>query len=125
MLVAIAGGIYAASRRRPVTADNVNDVPAPAAARARPGLRRIDMNIDWGSLGLVAIVSLAVTVVVVALVVVRHGGLLRPRGNEPDAVQVLSPAVGTAVGYACVAAVALIVLYGLWLVSSKFLLSLF
>ena len=33
-LVAVAGGIYAASRRRPVTADNVNDVPErqPAAA---------------------------------------------------------------------------------------------
>jgi PiT family inorganic phosphate transporter len=28
--LAIAAGIYAASRRRPVTADNVNDVPAPA-----------------------------------------------------------------------------------------------
>jgi inorganic phosphate transporter, PiT family len=28
--VAVAVGIYAASRRRPVTADNVNDVPAPA-----------------------------------------------------------------------------------------------
>jgi inorganic phosphate transporter, PiT family len=28
VLVAVAGGIYAASRRRPVTADNVNDLPA-------------------------------------------------------------------------------------------------
>ncbi|MFC4945184.1 inorganic phosphate transporter [Pseudonocardia sp. GCM10023141] len=27
VLIAVAGGIYAASRRRPVTADNVNDVP--------------------------------------------------------------------------------------------------
>jgi inorganic phosphate transporter, PiT family len=27
--VAVAGGIYAASRRRPITAGNVNDVPAP------------------------------------------------------------------------------------------------
>ena len=32
--VAVAGGIYAASRRRPVTADNVNDVPAPAPVGA-------------------------------------------------------------------------------------------
>jgi inorganic phosphate transporter, PiT family len=31
VLVAAAGGIYAASRRRPVTADNVNDVPATTA----------------------------------------------------------------------------------------------
>ena len=30
VLVAVAGGIYAASRRRPVTADNVNDLPAPS-----------------------------------------------------------------------------------------------
>ena len=29
VLVGLAGGIYAASRRRPITADNVNDVPAP------------------------------------------------------------------------------------------------
>jgi PiT family inorganic phosphate transporter len=29
--IAIGGGIYAASRRRPVTADNVNDVPAQTA----------------------------------------------------------------------------------------------
>jgi len=27
--IAMAAGIYAASLRRPVTADNVNDVPAP------------------------------------------------------------------------------------------------
>ena len=30
VLVGVAGGIYAASRRRPVTADNVNDLPAPS-----------------------------------------------------------------------------------------------
>jgi inorganic phosphate transporter, PiT family len=29
--VAMGGGIYAASRRRPITAENVNDVPAPKA----------------------------------------------------------------------------------------------
>jgi inorganic phosphate transporter, PiT family len=32
--VALGGGIYAASRRRPITAENVNDVPAPAPAPA-------------------------------------------------------------------------------------------
>ena len=30
VLVALASGIYAVSRRRPVTADNVNDLPAPS-----------------------------------------------------------------------------------------------
>ena len=34
VLIALACGIYALSRRRPVTADNVNDVPAPAAVGA-------------------------------------------------------------------------------------------
>jgi PiT family inorganic phosphate transporter len=29
--IAVGGGIYAASRRRPITAENVNDVPAPQA----------------------------------------------------------------------------------------------
>jgi inorganic phosphate transporter, PiT family len=34
VLIAAAAGIYAASRRRPVTAHNVNDVPAPLPATA-------------------------------------------------------------------------------------------
>lgn len=87
------------------------------------------MNIDWGSLGLVGIVSLAATVVVVALVSFAMVGFSAREEaahiDDGNGVRVLSPAVGTAVGYACVAAVALIVLYGLWLVSSKFILSLF
>jgi PiT family inorganic phosphate transporter len=33
-LIAAAGGIYAASRRNPITASNVNDVPAPMPATA-------------------------------------------------------------------------------------------
>ncbi|MBV9922760.1 MAG: inorganic phosphate transporter [Pseudonocardia sp.] len=34
VLIGLAGGIYAASRRRPVTADNVNDLPAPKPVAA-------------------------------------------------------------------------------------------
>jgi len=34
VVIGLAGGIYAASRRRPVTADNVNDVPAPKPVTA-------------------------------------------------------------------------------------------
>jgi inorganic phosphate transporter, PiT family len=34
VLIAAAAGIYAASRRRPINADNVNDVPAPVPASA-------------------------------------------------------------------------------------------
>jgi hypothetical protein len=82
------------------------------------------MDIDWGSLGLVAIVSLTVTVVVVALIAFAMIGF-SAREHDPDAQRVLSPVAGTVVGYVCVAAVAAIVLYGLWLVSAEFLLSLF
>jgi hypothetical protein len=32
--IASSDGIYAASRRRPINADNVNDVPAPVPATA-------------------------------------------------------------------------------------------
>jgi PiT family inorganic phosphate transporter len=34
VLIGLAGGIYAISRRKPVTADNVNDVPAPKPVAA-------------------------------------------------------------------------------------------
>jgi inorganic phosphate transporter, PiT family len=34
VLIGLAAGIYVLSRRRPVTADNVNDVPAPQPAGA-------------------------------------------------------------------------------------------
>ena len=34
VVVAVAAGIYAASRRRPINADNVNDVPTPRAGGA-------------------------------------------------------------------------------------------
>ena len=34
VLIGLAGGIYMLSRRRPITADNVNDVPAPVTVGA-------------------------------------------------------------------------------------------
>jgi PiT family inorganic phosphate transporter len=43
VLLGIAGGIYAASRRRPVTADNVTDVPAPPL-HAEPAVRTEESN---------------------------------------------------------------------------------
>lgn len=85
------------------------------------------MNIDWGSLGLVGIVSLAVSVVVVSLVAFALVGFsakehaLAGSGSGGG----MSPATGQAVGVICLVAVGLIVLYGLWLVAGSAILRLF
>jgi hypothetical protein len=65
VLVALAGATYAASRRKPVTADNVNDVPG--ACRCG-GLNEESTMINWGALGAVSLASLAAGVVIVVLV---------------------------------------------------------
>jgi hypothetical protein len=87
------------------------------------------MNINWGSLGVVALVSLAVGVLVVVLVSLALVGL-SAREPAPEAELVsadetpiigrgnntMSPAVGTAVAGVCLVAAAAIVLYGLYLI---------
>lgn len=82
------------------------------------------MHIDWAALGLVAVVSLAVSVVVVALVSFALVGF-SAREDEPGYTRVLSPAAGTAVGVLCLGATAIIVLYGLYIIAGKFIHSLF
>jgi heme/copper-type cytochrome/quinol oxidase subunit 2 len=82
------------------------------------------MTINWGALLLVAGVSLAVTVVVVALVAFAMVGF-SARENGTAAQGALSPAAGTAVGYACIVVVGLIVLFGLAIVSKDVLSHLF
>ncbi len=74
------------------------------------------MTIAWGSLGLVAIVSFAAAVVVVALVSFGIVGLAAraPRADGPEPA--LSPSAGTAVGVLCLAGAAAIVLYGLYII---------
>jgi hypothetical protein len=71
------------------------------------------MSVAWGSLGLVAIVSLAAAVVVTALVSFGIVGLAarapRPDGPEPA----LSPQAGTAVGAMCLVVAAATVVYAL------------
>ena len=79
------------------------------------------MSIDWASLGLVAVVSLAAGVAVVALVSFALVGLSArvpptPGGPE-DGAPTLSPAAGTAIAGVCLAAVVAIVLYGLYIIA--------
>jgi hypothetical protein len=79
------------------------------------------VNIAWGSLGVVVAVSLAVGVAVVVLVAFALVGLAARRPLPVDSTGVgrrssLSPAVGTAVAALCLAAVAAIVGYGLYII---------
>lgn len=79
------------------------------------------MNIAWGSLGIVCLVSLAVGVAVVALVAFTLVGLsarVRPAvgGADDGSAPPLSPAAGTPVAVVCLAAVVAIVGYGLYVI---------
>jgi hypothetical protein len=79
------------------------------------------MTIHWDSLLAVFLVSLGSTVAVVVLVALAVVGLsaraAAPR--ETDGAPRLSPALGTALAGACLAAVALIMLFGLWAIVSR------
>ncbi|GLZ45166.1 hypothetical protein Acsp06_13510 [Actinomycetospora sp. NBRC 106375] len=79
------------------------------------------MKIDWASLGLVSVVSIAAGVVVVALFSLGLIGLSArvPErvGGPDDGAPTLSPAAGTAVAVVCFAAVVAIVLYGLYIIA--------
>ena len=74
------------------------------------------MNIAWGSLGIVAVVSFVAATVVVALVSFALVGLAAraPRRDGPPPL--LGPTSGTAVGVVCLAGVAAIVAYSLYLI---------
>jgi hypothetical protein len=79
------------------------------------------MDIAWGSLLAVCVVSLAVGVAVVALVAFALVGLssraTRPAGGPDDgAERPLGPAAGTVIAALCLLAVAAIVGYGLYLI---------
>jgi len=69
------------------------------------------MTINWGALGSVAAVSLAVGVAVVALVSLALVGL-SARAAAEEAPGRLSPGAGTAVAVLCLAAASAVVLYG-------------
>jgi hypothetical protein len=76
------------------------------------------MNIAWGSLGLVGAVSFAAAVAVVVLVSFALVGLsAREVPAEGEVVSGgMSPATGTAVAAVCLLAVAVIVIYGLYII---------
>jgi hypothetical protein len=85
------------------------------------------MTIDWGALAVVAVVSLAVGVLVVALVSLALVGLSArepdPSGDVADGTPPddgrqsrLSSAAGTATAAICLLGAAAIVLYGLFLI---------
>jgi hypothetical protein len=79
------------------------------------------MNIAWGSLGIVVVVSLAVGVAVVVLVSLALVGLAarveEPVGGPADgAAPRLSAGAGTGIAAVCLLAVAAIVGYGLYII---------
>jgi hypothetical protein len=82
------------------------------------------MTINWASLLAVFVVSLGSTVAVVGLVTLAMLGLsartartAAPRvASRPP---LFSPVTGTAVAGACLAAAALIVLFGLWAIVAR------
>ena len=75
------------------------------------------MKIDWASLGVVAVVTLAVTLVVVGIVSLGIASLVtadnrRTAGHSGSSAQ--------AVGYVCWAVAGLILVYGLYLIIPQF-----
>ncbi|MFC5946914.1 hypothetical protein ACFQH9_01315 [Pseudonocardia lutea] len=76
------------------------------------------MSIAWGALGTVVVASLVVGVAVIALVAFALVGL--SARSQPAVVgrRGLSPAAGTVVAGLCLAATALIVGYGLYVIVS-------
>jgi hypothetical protein len=81
------------------------------------------VSINWGSLFVVCLVSLAVGIAVVALVAFALVGLSARRtvatgGPDDGARPALPPVAGTAVAAVCLLAVAAIVGYGLYVIVS-------
>lgn len=73
------------------------------------------MDIDWGSLAVVGVVSLAAAVAVVVLVAFALVGL-SARTAPAEGGGTLSPGAGTAVAALCLLATAAIVVYGLYMI---------
>ena len=76
------------------------------------------VDIKWGPLGEVALVTMGVAVTVVVLVA---GGIGRPgcRAHRLARPAMVEPKLGQFMGYLCLAAVGLMVLYGLKMIVVK------
>lgn len=78
------------------------------------------MTVHWSSLLAVFLVSLGSAVAVVVLVALAMLGLsARAAVVDETAGPRRSPAAGTAVAIVCVAAAALVVLFGLWMIIAR------
>jgi hypothetical protein len=75
------------------------------------------LDIKWGPLGEVAVVTMGIAVTVVVLVA---GGLvgLAAKGADPK-TRMVDPKLGQFVGWLCLTAVGLILLYGLKMIVVK------
>ena len=121
--MAVAAGIYAASRRNAVTAANVNDVPPrrPRPPTSPPDQERdSSVHIDWATLVAVAVVAAAAALTVVLLVAFALVGLPPPgpAGRPPGRAGTPAPRppLGTVIAGLCLLAAGLIVCYGLYLI---------
>lgn len=80
------------------------------------------MNIDWASLGLVAITTVIAAVAIVGLFSVGVLALTSTGQStlDNDGVQSQRSPLATVAGYACVGISGLLVLYGLYLIIPQF-----
>ena len=75
--------------------------------------------INWGALGLVSVVSLVVSVLVVALTSLAIVGLSAREHATTGSGGGLSAGAGTAVAGVCVAAIVAVIGYGLYLLVAR------
>ena len=71
------------------------------------------MKIDWASLGTVAVVPLAVTLVVVGIVSIGISSLVTAENRTAAGSSAISAKIA---GYLCIGVAGLILLYGLYLI---------
>jgi hypothetical protein len=80
------------------------------------------MNIDWASLGLVAITTVVAAIAIVGIFSLGVAALTSGGDRESGGTLVRNPPSGAAklAGYACVGISGLLVLYGLYLIIPQF-----
>ena len=80
------------------------------------------MNIDWASLGLVAITTVVAAIAIVGIFSLGVAALTSGGDHESGSTLVKNPpsAAAKLAGYACVGISGLLVLYGLYLIIPQF-----
>lgn len=114
--IAFAVGLYAASRRKPVTAHNVNELPKQHSLgnSRQPARRRQEqaMNINWAAFGTVFVASFGAAVAVIALFSLGVANLAPITRDDDTTTRPTRSA--QAVAGLCFLACAVIVAYGLY-----------